>query len=172
MFLQQNFHNDISFIWMHCFYLRVIDDLPWTFRSLFIRKEHLVWCPRNVSACVYISLIYWWFMIFIWTCTEGINFICPFSDGTNYSIPLSVYPSGVNMSHTIVILLWHTVGSVPKSNRKITGRSTIDTLSTEIQDHSFSCLGTDTIANISAYIYLPIDMQKHSGDIIPNALSV
>ena len=59
-----------------------------------------------MTSPVYISLIYWWFMIFIWTCTEGINFICPFSDGTNYSIPLSVYPSGVNMSHTIVILLW------------------------------------------------------------------
>lgn len=40
--------------------------------------------------------------------------------------------------------MYHTVGSVPNSNRKITGRSTIDTLSTEIQDHSFSCLGTDT----------------------------
>ena len=38
----------------------------------------------------------------------------------------------------------HTVGTEPKSNRKIVETGKIDTLSTHIRDCSLSWLGTDT----------------------------
>ena len=39
---------------------------------------------------------------------------------------------------------YRTVETVPKPNRKIIERSNIDTLNTQIHDHSLSWLGTDT----------------------------
>jgi hypothetical protein len=38
----------------------------------------------------------------------------------------------------------HTVGTVPKSNRKIVERDEIDTINTHIHDCSFSWFGTGT----------------------------
>jgi hypothetical protein len=39
---------------------------------------------------------------------------------------------------------YHTVGTIPKYNRKFTERSKIDTLNTQILDRSHSDLGTGT----------------------------
>ena len=36
---------------------------------------------------------------------------------------------------------YHTVGTIPKSNRKIRERDKIDTPSTQIHNHSHSCHG-------------------------------
>ena len=42
------------------------------------------------------------------------------------------------------IHVYHTVGTIPKSNIKIVERGNIDTPNTQINDRSVSCLGTDT----------------------------
>ena len=42
---------------------------------------------------------------------------------------------------------YHTVGTIPKSNRKIVERGKIDTFNTQIYDHWLSLLGTGTSIN-------------------------
>ena len=42
---------------------------------------------------------------------------------------------------------YHTVGKIPKSNREILERGTIDTPNTHLHDRSLSCLDTSTSMN-------------------------
>jgi hypothetical protein len=53
--------------------------------------------------------------------------------------------------------IYHTVGTFPKTKRKIVDRGKIDTPNTQIHDRSLSCLGTIHTSNydghISKYVY-------------------
>ena len=54
------------------------------------------------------------------------------------------YLAGANIKNKEKSKNYHTVGTFPKSNRKIVEKGKINTLSTQINDHSLSWLSTGT----------------------------